>query len=164
MERAGRFPDFSVAYYQQFVIKGFDPGKINRGYFPGTRIGGFEVGVSVPLFNKANRARVEAERIGVSIAQAELETTRWQLTSEYQRAYQQYVRYKQRYDFYRNNSVNVANEQIRVSSFAFSKGEISYVELVENLTQAVEIKLQYLQAIQKLNEAIITINYLKGNQ
>ena len=164
LERARRFPDFSVAYYQQFVIKGFDPGKINRGYFPGTRIGGFEVGVSVPLFNKANRARVEAERIGVSIAQAELETTRWQLTSEYQRAYQQYVRYKQRYDFYRNNSVNVANEQIRVSSFAFSKGEISYVELVENLTQAVEIKLQYLQAIQKLNEAIITINYLKGNQ
>jgi len=164
LEMAQRLPEFSVAYYNQFVIKGFDPGKINRGYFPGTRIGGFEIGVSVPLFNKANKARVEAERIGVSIAQTELETTRWQLTSEYQRAYQQYLRFKQRYDFYRNNSINVANEQIRVSRFAFSKGEISYVELVENLTQAVEIKLQYLEAIQKLNEAIITINYLKGNQ
>lgn len=164
LERARRLPEFSLGYFHQFVIKGFDPGKIGRSYFPGTRVGGFEVGMSIPLFNKANKSRVESERVGVSIAENELRTRTWELTNEYQRLYQQYLRNKQRYEFYRTNSISVANEQIRVSRFAFSKGEISYVELVENLTQAVETKLQYLQALQQLNESIITINYLKGNQ
>jgi hypothetical protein len=36
--------------------------------------------------------------------------------------------------------------------------------MVQNLTQAMQIKLQHLQALQQLNEAVINIKYLKGQE
>ncbi|MBB1286848.1 CusA/CzcA family heavy metal efflux RND transporter [Flavisolibacter sp. BT320] len=165
LERTKRLPDFSLGYYHQFVWKGFDPAGINRKYFPGTRMGGFEVGVSLPLFGtKAFKSRVQAEQIASNIAQTELAAAQWQINSEAQQAFEQYQKHSERVTFYQTNGISVANEQIRVSRFAFSKGEISYVELVQNLTQAAQTKLQYLEALRLLNEAAININYLKGIQ
>jgi heavy metal efflux system protein len=164
VERARRLPEFSIGYNHQFVLKGFDPAKINRSYFPGTRIAGFQVGVSVPIISRAYKARVESERIAASIAETELAAAQWQVNGQYRQAFQQYQRARQRVEHYELNAVPLANEQIRVSRFAFSKGEISYVELVQNLSQAVDIKLQHLEAVRQLNEAVININYLKGIQ
>lgn len=163
-ERAKRLPEFSATYYHQFVVKGFDPAKINRQYFPGTRIGGLELGISVPLFTKSLKARVQAEKIATSIAQSDLAIAQWSLSTEYQQAFQQYTRYRERVEFYERNTLQLANEQIRVSLIAFRLGEIEYVELFQNLSQATETRLQYLEAVRLLNEAIININYLKGNQ
>lgn len=163
-ERAKRLPEFSATYYHQLVIKGFDPAKINRQYFPGTRIGGVELGVSVPLFAKSLKARVQAEKIATSIAQSDLAITQWSLNTEYQQAFQQYTRYSERVEFYERNTLQLAKEQIRVSLIAFRLGEIEYVELFQNLSQATETRLQYLDAVRLLNEAIININYVKGNQ
>jgi len=163
-ERAKRLPEFSATYYHQFVAKGFDPAKINRQYFPGTRIGGFEIGVTVPLFAKSLRARVQAEKIATSMAQSDLAITQWELSTQNQQAFQQYIRYSDRVAFYERNTLQLANEQIRVSLIAFRLGEIEYVELFQNLSQATETRLQYLETVRLLNEAIININYLKGNQ
>lgn len=163
-ERAKRLPELTASYYHQFLVKGFDPAKINRQYFPGTRIGGFEVGVSVPLFTKSLKARVQAEKIATSIAQSDLAIAQWSLSTEYQQAFQQYTRFKERVEFYEEKTLKLANEQIRVSLIAYRLGEIEYLELFQNLTLATETRLQYLEAVRLMNEAIININYLKGNQ
>lgn len=162
LEKTRRLPEFSIGYNHQLVVPGFDPAKINRGYFPGTRIAGVELGMSLPLFTKPYKARVEAERLNVAIAQQDLNKAQWQLTSEYQSTFQQYLKHKERVDYYQTDGIKLANEQIRIARFAFSKGEISYVEMIQNLTQAMQIKLQYLQALQQLNEAVINLKYLKG--
>ncbi len=164
LERTKRLPEFSIGYNHQLVVKGFDPAKINRNYFPGTRIAGVELGMSLPLFTKPYKARVEAEKLNVAIAQQDLNRAQWQLTSEYQSTYQQYLKHRERVDYYQTEGISLANEQIRIARFAFSKGEISYVEMVQNLTQAMQIKLQYLEALQQLNEAVINLKYLNGQQ
>lgn len=163
-EKTKRLPTFSASYYHQLLIKAFNPAKISRSYFPGTRIGGFELGVSVPLFTKSIKARVQAEKIATSIAQSDLAIAQWSLSTEYQQAFQQYTRYKERVAFFEEKTLKLAGEQIRVSLIAYRLGEIGYVELFQNLTQATETRLQYLEAVRLLNEAIININYLKGNQ
>lgn len=164
LEKTKWLPEFSVGYNHQYLFKGFNPADINRSYFPGTRIAGVELGMSLPLFTKPYRARIEAEKLNVAIAQQDLNRVQWQLTSEYQSAFQQYLKHKERVDYYQSEGIKVADEQIRIARFAFSKGEISYVEMVQNLTQAMQIKLQYLQALQQLNEAVINIKYLKGQE
>ena len=164
LEKTKWLPEFSVGYNHQYLFKGFNPADINRSYFPGTRIAGVELGMSLPLFTKPYRARVEAEKLNVAIAQQDLNRVQWQLTSEYQSAFQQYLKHKERVDYYQSEGIKVADEQIRIARFAFSKGEISYVEMVQNLTQAMQIKLQHLQALQQLNEAVINIKYLKGQE
>ena len=43
---------------------------------------------------------------------------------------------------------------------AIGKGEIGYVEYIQNLTQATNIKSQYLDYLNQYNQTIININYL----
>ena len=94
--------------------------------------------------------RVEA-KLNAAIAQQDLNRVQWQLTSEYQSAFQQYLKHKE--------GLTTINQKVLrwlmskwIARFAFSKGEISYVEMVQNLTQAMQIKLQHLQALQQLNK------------
>lgn len=164
LERAKMWPELTIGYNQQLIIKGFDPAKINRNYFPGTRIAGFEAGVSLPLFASAYKARIKAEKIGVSIATAQLAAARQQLTMEWKKGYEEYLKFKQTVDYYGTSGLALAEEQMRVAQFSFEKGEIGYIEYIQNITMAVESKLSYLAAANEYNKAIINLEYLRGNK
>lgn len=163
LEKAKLLPEFSLGYNQQLVIKGFDPAKINRDYFNGTSIAGFQVGVGVPLFSGSYKAKINAEKIGVSVAQSQMVATQQKLQTQWQQAYQEYLIYKQTTDYYKATGLQLADEQIRVAGFSFSKGEIGYVEFIQNLSLAVQSKLNYLSAINLLNTSVINLQYLQGN-
>ena len=164
LERAKMGPEITLGYNQQLVIGGFNPAKIDRDYFPGTRIAGFEVGVSLPLFAGAYKARINAEKIGVSIADAQLATARLELTTTWNRAYQEYQKFKQTVDYYTTSGLALGEEQMRVAQFAFSKGEIGYIEYIQNISMAVDSKLNYLAAVNEYNAAVINLEYLRGNK
>ena len=164
LERAKMWPDLVVGYNQQLVIKGFDPAKINRDYSPGTRIGGFQIGLAVPIFAGAYRARINAEKIGVSVAQSQLAIARLQWTTEWNKTWQEYLKWKQTVDYYQSSGLSLAAEQIRVARFAFSKGEIGYMEYIQNITLATDSRLNYLIAVNDYNRTVISLQYLKGNK
>ncbi|MDO6430376.1 CusA/CzcA family heavy metal efflux RND transporter [Flavitalea sp. BT771] len=164
LEKAKMWPEITLGYNHQLVIGGFDPAKINRGYFPGTRIAGFEVGLSLPLFAGAYKARINGEKIGVSIAAAQLATARQQLNTAWNKAFQEYGKFRQTVEYYRSSGLALGEEQMRVAQFAFSKGEIGYIEYVQNITMAVDGKLNYLAAVNEYNTAVINLEYLRGNK
>ena len=156
--------DFFEFIGEKLLISGFDPAKINRGYFPGTRIGGLELGVGVPLFSGAYRARIKAEKIAGSIAQSQLLNAELQLKTKLQQGYQEYLKYSQSLQYYKSSGLNLADEQIRVAQFAFSKGEIGYIEFIQNLSIAIQTKLNYLNTINLYNQSVINMNYLQGTK
>jgi len=164
LEKAKMWPELVLGYNHQLVIKGFDPAKINRDYSPGTRIGGFQLGLAVPLFAGAYKARIAAEKIGVSVAQSQLATARLQWTTEWNRSYQEYLKWKQSVDYYRSTGLSLAAEQIRVAQFAFGKGEIGYMEYIQHITLASDSRLNYLAAVNDYNKTVINLQYLKGNK
>jgi cobalt-zinc-cadmium resistance protein CzcA len=164
LERAKMLPELVVGYNHQLVIKGFDPAKINRDYYPGTRIGGFQVGLAVPLFAGAYKARINAEKIGVSVAQSQLASARLQWNTEWNKTYQEYLKWKQSVDYYQSSGLSLAAEQIRVAQFAFGKGEIGYMEYIQNITLATDSRLNYLAAVNDYNKTLISLQYLKGNK
>ncbi len=164
LEKAKLLPELTLGYSHQFLIKGFDPADNKREYFNGTRIAGFQIGIGVPLFSGSYRARINAEKIGARVAQTQLSATQQKLQTQWQQAYQEYLKYKQTTDYYTTSGLQLANEQIRVAEFSFSKGEIGYVEFIQNISLAVQGKLNYLSAINALNTAVINLQYLQGNQ
>jgi cobalt-zinc-cadmium resistance protein CzcA len=164
LEKAKMLPEITLGYRHQLVISGFDPAKINRGYFPGTRIGGLELGVGVPLFSGAYRARIKAEKIAGSIAQSQLLNAELQLKTKLQQGYQEYLKYSQSLQYYKLSGLNLADEQIRVAQFAFSKGEIGYIEFIQNLSIAIQSKLNYLNTVNLYNQSVINLNYLQGTK
>lgn len=164
LEKSRMLPELTLAYNHQLVISGFDPANIDRKYFPGTRVGGFQIGVGLPLFAGAYKARINAERIGADVAASELRNAELELNMQWRQTYQQYLKHRQTVEYYRSAGLSLADEQIRVAQFAFSKGEIGYVEFVQNITLAVQSRLNYLSALNQYNTAVIQLQYLKGNQ
>ncbi|XHR94931.1 TolC family protein [Mucilaginibacter sp. UC70_90] len=125
---------------------------------------GFEVGISVPLFYGAQSARVKAARINQQIVQSDQTLAVLQLNKQYTQQLQEYLKYQQAVDYYQGSGLKQAGEQIRIAAFAYSKGEIGYVEFIQNTTQALNIRLQYLQALRDYNNSIIELSYLRGGK
>lgn len=162
LERSKLMPEFTFGYSHQLVINEFNPANIERNYYPGTRIAGFQIGASVPIFLNAGKARIRSEKIGFDIAQRKQSISEISLQTQYQQAYQEYLKYKATIDYYQSMGLQQTTEQMRIAETAFSYGEIGYIEFVQNISIAVQSKLQYLYALNQYNQAIINLNYLIG--
>ncbi|GAB3921388.1 CusA/CzcA family heavy metal efflux RND transporter [Mucilaginibacter myungsuensis] len=165
-EKSRYLPDLTLGYRQQLLVGAFNPANINRNYFPGTRVGGFEIGVAVPLFFGAQKSKVKAAQFGQQIAQADQQNAALLLAKRYNQTLQELTKYKEAVTYYEDSGLKQASEQIRIAQFAYSKGEIGYVEFIQNMTQAVNTRLAYLAALRDYNKTIIELDYLTtgGNQ
>ena len=163
-EKVKLLPDFNAGYFHQFLVKPFNPAKIERDYTPNTRIGGFQLGVAVPIFNNAQKARINAAKINANLVDAQSKAAKSALQTEYATLYNEYLKQKQSLDYYENTGLHQADEIIRISQISFKLGEIGYMEYIQNLTMAFETKLKYIEAVNLYNKAIIDLNYLNGAQ
>jgi len=162
LEKSKGLPDFTLGYNQQLVIAGFNPAGINREYSPGTRIAGIQVGVALPIFNGANRARVKSERLSAQVAQTNYQQSLSQTRLQFEQETQQYLKFKQSVDYYLAIGLKQAYEQSRIAQVSFNLGEIGYIEYIQNMSAAVQVKLGYLEALSRLNQSAIQIQYIKG--
>jgi cobalt-zinc-cadmium resistance protein CzcA len=164
LERNKLWPDLSLGYYNQYLIPAFDPAGIDRKYTPGTRIAGFEIGVSIPLFFGAQAARIRASGIQQEIARTMLEHAGNNLKKNYDQTVRQYLRLQQSVHYYETAGLKLADELLKVSRLSYEKGEMGYVEYVRNISQSLDTKLQYLETLNQYNQAVIRLNYLKGGK
>ncbi len=162
LERSKLMPEFTFGYSHQYLLNGFNPANIERNYFHGTRVAGFQVGLGVPLFYGAAKGRIKSEKIGLSIAQRKQTISEINLKTQYYQAHQEYLKYRETISYYQNVGEQQTAEQIRIAKAAFRYGEIGYIEFVQNVSLAVQTRLQYLNAINQYNQSIITLNYLTG--
>lgn len=163
LERSRSMPDFTLGYAQQLVIKSFDPANIGRSYTPGTRIAGIQLGVAVPIFNGAGRARVNNEKIAVQMAEADYQRAQNQLNMQYQQELQNYAQHKSIVDYFISGGLKQTDEQLRIAQVSYDLGEIGYIEFIQNTALALQSKLSYLQSVNRLNHAVIQLKFLKGN-
>lgn len=164
VQKTRLLPDFNLGYFHQFLIKGFNPAKINREYTPHTTIGGFQIGAGVPLFNGAQKARINAARINTTLIQSQAQAAKVNLQTQYLTQYNEYLKQKEALDYYENIGLKQADEIIRISQVSYKLGEIGYVEYTQNLTTAFDTKLSYLNALNLYNQAIIELNYVNGGK
>lgn len=162
VEKSKGLPDLTLGYSQQLVVSSFDPANLNRGYSPGTRIAGFQVGLAIPIFGGANRARVKNEQLGLQLLQTNAAQNQSLLKLQYQQELQQYQNLLQAVNYYTSGGLKQADEQIRIAQVSFNLGEIGYVEYIQNLSSAIQNKLSYIETVSRLNQSFIQLHYLKG--
>lgn len=124
---------------------------------------GYSVGINIPLWMRPYQGRNEAAKIGVKIAGADyanvLDTTK----AAYNQQFQQYKKWDEQLSYYERAGLKQSDEIIKNAETNYRYGNISYIDYIQNLTQAFNIKLQYLNALNQYNQSIININYLLGN-
>jgi cobalt-zinc-cadmium resistance protein CzcA len=151
LEKNKFLPDFSVGYFNQSLdaTKGFQ---------------GVQFGVSIPLFFWGQQGKMQAAKIQTKIAESEYENYDNNLKTLFNQQLQEYQKFAEVISYYETTSLKQADEILKISQLSFSKGEIGYVEYIQNLTQAVSIKTQYLETLNQFNQTIININYLTGGK
>ena len=162
VERSKGFPDLTLGYSQQLVVSGFNPANIERTYFPGTRIAGFQVGLALPVFNGAHLARLKSEKLLAEVAQTNYQLSQSQERLQYEQELQQFLKFKQSVDYYNASGLKQADEQLRIAQVSFNLGEIGYVEYIQNMSAALQVKLAYVEALSHLNQSAIQMQFIKG--
>ena len=65
--------------------------------------------------------------------------------------------------FYEATGLKQADEIIKTATLSYNAGEISFAELSQFLTQAIDTKKNYLEVLNKYNQSVIQFNYYNNN-
>lgn len=163
VEQTRSRPDFLVGLTSQTLIGNqlIDGQEIYFG--PGYRFTAGQLGVTFPLFGKAQKARVEAARVGEQLAQTELQAGQFGLNQQLQQAVGQYVQYRNALTYYEQNGLAQAQLIQTNARRAFRGGDIGYVEFSLAIQQALTIRSSYLDLLNQYNQSVLYITYLLGN-
>ncbi len=160
--RKGFLPSVSLAVKGQMLIKGFNPYNIERQRFKEGNFMGFEVGVSLPLSFGATRGKVRAAQRDAELSAVNRERQKANMESTHKQLLSDYAKSKQEVDYYASSGMAQAKEMERLSQVLYANGEISYIELAQNLKESSDVKLDYINAINRYNQVVIQLNYLTG--
>ncbi len=139
---------------------GFRLGYSAQQYFEGGYLSGIEAGVTLPLFNKATKRRIEAQQLGVTVAESQLEATRLRRHGQRLAARAQLRQAETSLAYYREQLSAVNPEIVRVSRLNYRAGEVSYLELLGALDLLAENRLGYLNALLDHNQTVARLQFL----
>ena len=160
--RQSIMPSFNVGLRHQLVLSGMNPYDVDRSRFEDGNWMGFEVGVAFPLFYGAHKAQKKAARIDVDIARTRKEAAERQAGTELLTAENAVGSARHNYNYYLTEGLPAAHEMRRLSCIEYQAGEISYLEHIQNLSSALTIEMDYAKATDALNQAIVKLNFIKG--
>ena len=162
LARQGFMPTLSVGATTQLLIKGFNPYDIERQRFEKGNFVGFEVGVGVPLFFGAQRAKTRAAGQAVKAEELRMADNRNRQASELQTLNGDYAAALRAVDYYQHTGLPEAEEMTRLSLVSYELGEIGYEEHARNLEATLAVKRAYYEALDKYNQTVIKLKHIKG--
>jgi len=163
VNKAKLLPEFSLAYSNQSIIGNHMQNGVEQFYGKSQRFSSFQATVSIPLWIKPEKAKVDAAKFNQQKAEENAKYGQELLFGEYERVVQEYLKFKTALSFYEDKALPQADLILSNSRKSFENGAIDYVEYVQNLTTGIDIKTKYLNLLNQYNKTIIAIEYLAGN-
>lgn len=163
VEKALRKPDFTAGYFVQSLTGNQDVEGQSFYYNGIPRFQGVNFGISIPLFGKASKARIQAAETEVLVQQKNTEYFKNQLNSQLLQQIEEQKVNQSLIDYYAKtalpNAETIGNNALR----AFQNGEIGYVEYLQSLETVLSIQQNHLNAVKQFNQNNINIQYLLNN-
>ena len=159
----GYAPSLSLALKNQLVITGWDPYHENRSRYKGGNFMGFEVGIGVPLFFGATKAKVKAARQDREIAELAMHQQQLTRQKEYDAALARYTAAFNRLQYFEGQGSADAAEIARLGTVEYENGEISYIEYVNALQETLDTRMKRAAAISDYNQAVVTLKRINGD-
>jgi heavy metal efflux system protein len=162
VEQSQMLPDLRFGYFNQTIRGTQDVDGVTRTFGTGDRFTGIQAGISVPLWILPYASRAKAARINQSIAASDAEYYSRSLAAMHSSLLDEYRKYSESVDYYEKQALPEANIIIDQSTLSYKAGAMDYLEYVLSLNRALEIKQNYLDALNNLNQTIVSIEYITG--
>ncbi|MCF0052549.1 CusA/CzcA family heavy metal efflux RND transporter [Dyadobacter sp. LJ53] len=160
-EKSKLLPDLTIGYNNQTLI---GP-QVVRGqeltYGAGKRFSYVSAGIGIPLFFKAQNARVAAAKLDWERNQKQSDLISLRLRNELDNAGQQIRKYQQSLQYYEGQGLKNADVIITTADQQFQEGDIDFLQWAIVADQAITIKNEYINALNSYNLAVI--EWLKLN-
>ncbi len=157
MEKSGYSPSLSVALRNQLVFSSWNPYNEDRSRYKSGNFMGFEVGVSVPLFFGANKARVKAAKKNQEQLAMEIYEEKSRMKQEYaamqNNCMEAYNRYKLLNEEVKGNTAYM----MQLAMTEYENGEISYLEFIAAQQQVIEVSMKRATAINDFNQGMVRL-------
>jgi heavy metal efflux system protein len=162
VEQSRLKPDFSVGYFNQSLVGYQTVNGVDKYYGVGRRFQGVNLGISIPIFARAQKEKVKAAEINRVRREAELTNYQYNLQAELTRLFGELQKQRVQINYYRNTALPQANLIITQAQKAFTAGEIGYYELTQSLNNAVVVKQEYTKLLNQYNQTVIAIEFIGG--
>jgi cobalt-zinc-cadmium resistance protein CzcA len=141
-------PDFSGRFFSQRLYGLKDP------------YTGFSVTAAFPLFGiGAYKNKVRTAQAEVTLQEKEYEYNQQLLHTEQMQVLKEVEKNNSMLSYYEATGLRQAGEIIKSASLAYRLGEISFAELSQYVTQAIDIQRNYLDSLHAYNQTVIQYYY-----
>lgn len=155
--KTGYAPSLSLTVRTQALISSWDPYHIDRQRFTEGNFFGFEIGVGVPLFYGATKAKVKAAKKDREVAELEMQQERREKERDYRLGYNRFQNAAKRMAYYNGENISKTKDIVRLSTAEYESGEISYVEYTNALQEAIDMGMKQADVINEYNEAALVL-------
>lgn len=157
VEAAQFLPEFTIGYSNQSIIGLQNLNSEEVYYDGGKRFSSFNVGIKVPTTFFSNNAKLDALELKKKSLIKEAENERLQLKSGLEKAYQQYSQNLKNLEYLKNQAIPNADLILSTAGLSYSSGEIGYIEYLNALQTVTDVRLEYLESINRINQSAAII-------
>lgn len=119
-------------------------------------------GFTFPLWFWGNASQVKAAKKEVKVAEQQAVLNQYELNGTYAQALSELRQYTEALNYFEQTALPQAEEIAKTAKEGYRLGSIGYYNYLLNLQQVIKIRLGYLDALKNYNQAIYTIQYLRG--
>ncbi|MDX2246749.1 MAG: CusA/CzcA family heavy metal efflux RND transporter [Bacteroidia bacterium] len=149
LEKNRFLPDFQIEYFMGTNAR------VNSRFYQGV-----QVGIALPLWRDAQKARVNAASFEREIAQNNADSyTRW-LSTKTRQLEAVIQKHRQAIRYYNETGKNLSVELIKTAERSFREGEIGFLLYIQSLESAREIELTYLESLNLYNQTVLELTYI----
>lgn len=162
LERSRMMPDITVGYFSQTMQGIQEVNGIPRTFGTGNRFTGIQAGIAIPLWFRPYTSKTKAARLKEQVAQTNVEYYSKSLSGNYQSLMGEFTKYNNSIEYYEKQAIPEAEMIIEQATRSYKTGVMDYIDYILNLSRALGIKQNYLDALNNYNQTIISIDFITG--
>jgi len=128
--------------------------------YSSTRFQSAQLGLGIPLFGGAQRAKIKATKLAETIADNEYQKGKMELQQQWQNALSLYQKSQERMEYYTKTALPNAKLISATANKQFYNGDINYLDWVMLIHQSIAIQNEYINTLNQYNDAVIQLRYL----
>ncbi|RTE54112.1 CusA/CzcA family heavy metal efflux RND transporter [Arenibacter aquaticus] len=150
VQKSEFLPKFQVQYGRQ-QING------QSGFYQ------YQMGIQIPLLFGANLGRAQKAKIDKKIAEENFHTEKLKLKTAYENRREDFIKWQNSWDYYKNKALPLAKEQRRGTILAFKEGAIDYVAFLQNIRDVIRIEISAWEAFNSYLDSRNQLEYYLKN-
>jgi cobalt-zinc-cadmium resistance protein CzcA len=147
--RANYWPKFDLGYTFQSVDG-------RSGFYS------WQAGISIPLLFFSQAGKTKAAKINYGIAGYNFDQKRLKLKAEYNQQLKRYLALNEVINYYQEEALPLAREQIQAANLAYRLGGIDYIQFIQNMESAINTNQEYLKQQTEYYVLSAELKYLTG--